>query len=75
MEKTKYGLLTTKTVFDPATVKALIQTRDLLDELLDTLDVMSNEENLKKLAEAEEDVKKGRVKNWEQFLKEVKDEV
>ena len=65
MEKTKYGLLTTKTVFDPATVKALIQTRDLLDELLDTLDVMSNEEN----------VKKGRVKNWEQFLKEVKDEV
>ena len=44
--------------------KMLKQTRDLLDELLETAEIASDEESMKKLEEAKEDVKKGRVRKF-----------
>ena len=58
-------------VFDQATVDVLIQTKNLLDELLETLDILSSPESMKKIAKAEEDVKKGRVRNFNEFLSEL----
>ena len=42
-------------------LKVIKDTRNLLEELLETLDILSDKESLKKLTEAEEDIKKGRV--------------
>ncbi len=42
-------------------LKALIETRNLLDELLETLDILSDEDSMKKLVEAKGDVDKGRL--------------
>ena len=42
-------------------VKLIKETRNLLDELLETLDIVADKESMKKLAEAKEDVKRGRL--------------
>ena len=44
--------------------KILKQTRDLLEELLETVEISSSQESMKKLEEAKDDVKKGRVRKF-----------
>jgi len=51
-------------------IKMLIRLRDFLNDLIETIEVMSDEELLQELREALEDVEKGRVMDWEDFVKE-----
>ncbi|MEA2053565.1 MAG: hypothetical protein U9O96_00370 [Candidatus Thermoplasmatota archaeon] len=61
-------------LFEKDAIHALVQTRDLLEEILETLDVMADEEMMKKISVAEEDVKEGRIRDFDEFLSEL-DEV
>ena len=58
-------------VFDQTTINVMIQTRNLLDELLETLDIMNSPKSMKKIISAEEDVRKGRVRDFSEFLSEL----
>ena len=51
-------------------VEMLLKLRDFLDDLIETIEVMSDEELLKEIEEALEDVRKGRLVTWEEFLRE-----
>ena len=50
----------------------LLKVSILLEELLETLDVLADEEALKAIKEAEEDVKAGRVRGYNEFIEELK---
>ena len=41
--------------------KIIAQTRNLLEELLETMDILADSESMKKLEEAKADVKAGRL--------------
>ena len=59
--------------FDENTIKLIVQTRDLLDELLETLDILSSPESLQKIERAEKEVEEGKVKSFDAFLAEYRD--
>ena len=44
----------------------------LLEEELETLEVLADEELMEALKEAEEDVRAGRVRDYEEFIKELR---
>jgi hypothetical protein len=68
----QYGLTMGKMIlFEEDTIHTLVQTRDLLEEILETLDIMADEESMKKISMAEEDVKKGRTRDFDEFLGEM----
>ena len=50
----------------------LLRVSSLLEELLETLDVLEDKEALKAIKEAEEDVKAGRVRGYSEFIEELK---
>jgi len=50
----------------------LLRVSSLLEELIETLEVLEDEETLKSIKEAEEDVRAGRVRDYDEFLKELK---
>jgi len=52
--------------------RKLEEFRDILEEIIETIDLLLNPEALEGLREAEEDVKEGRVRSWDEFLKELK---
>ena len=58
-------------IFDKDAVELLLQTRNLLDEVLETMDIIADEKLMKKIAEAEMDVKDGRVRDFDEFLEEL----
>lgn len=58
-------------IFDKDVVELLLQTRNLLDEVLETMDIIADEKLMKKIAEAEMDVKDGRVRDFDEFLEEL----
>jgi len=61
-------------VFDKEVMEVLVHfTRDLPEEILETLDILADDEMMEKIREGEEDVKKGRVRSLEEFLKDVHD--
>ncbi len=51
-------------IFEKENVNLLIETRNLLDEVLETLDILADEESMKKLEQAREDVRKGRLSEF-----------
>jgi len=51
----------------------LLRVSSLLEELLETLDVLEDKEALKAIKEAEEDVKAGRVRDYDEFIGELKE--
>ena len=51
----------------------LIKVREIIDSLIETLDVMSDEELMESIRKAEEDIKSGRVRLFEEFLKELEE--
>ena len=59
-------------VFDKDAVKVLINTRDLLEEMLETIDILADEEMRRKIDLAERDVKEGKVRDFDEFLEELK---
>ncbi|MEM3718686.1 MAG: hypothetical protein QXD45_01490 [Candidatus Bathyarchaeia archaeon] len=50
----------------------LLRVSSLLEELLETLDVLEDEEAIKAVKEAEEDVIAGRVRDYNEFIEELK---
>ncbi|MCD6538635.1 hypothetical protein J7L18_08530 [Candidatus Bathyarchaeota archaeon] len=50
----------------------LLKVSNLLEELIETLEVLEDEETMKSIKKAEEDVKAGRVRDYDEFLKELK---
>jgi len=51
----------------------LLRVSSLLEEIIETLDILENEDAMKSIKEAEEDVKVGRVRDYNEFLKELKE--
>ncbi|MCD6535941.1 MAG: hypothetical protein J7K49_02775 [Thaumarchaeota archaeon] len=50
----------------------LLRVSRLLEEVLETLEVASDEEGVKAIREAEEDVKTGRVRGYDEFVEELR---
>ena len=45
----------------------------LLEELLETVTILEDEDTMVAIREAEEDMKAGRVRDYDEFIKELKD--
>jgi PHD/YefM family antitoxin component YafN of YafNO toxin-antitoxin module len=52
--------------------RLLLETRRLLDELLETLDVLSNPEELRALKESEKEMRKGKLTPLDDLIHELK---
>jgi len=52
--------------------KLLLRVSRLLEEVLETLEVVSDRETVKAIREAEEDVKAGRVRGYDEFVEELR---
>jgi len=50
----------------------LLKVSTLLEEIIETFEILEDEEAMKSLREAEEDVKAGRVRSYNEFIKELK---
>jgi PHD/YefM family antitoxin component YafN of YafNO toxin-antitoxin module len=51
----------------------LFKVSGLLEEIIETLDILEDEETMRSIKEAEEDVKAGRVRSYDEFFKELKE--
>ena len=51
----------------------LRRVSELLEEILETLEVMADEELMRAIREAEEDVRAGRVRDYEELINELKE--
>ena len=52
--------------------KLLLRVNQLLEEVLETLEVMSDKETVEAIREAEEDVKAGRIRGYYEFVEELR---
>ena len=52
--------------------KLLLRVNQLLEEVLETLEVMSDKETVEAIREAEEDVKAGRIRGYDEFVEELR---
>ena len=50
----------------------LLKVSGLLEGIIETLEILEDEDTMKSIKEAEEDVKAGRIKGYNEFLKELK---
>ena len=50
----------------------LRQVSKLLEELLETIEVLADEELMKAIQEAEEDVRAGRIRDYDEFINELR---
>lgn len=50
----------------------LLKVSNLLEEILETLDILEDKDMMKSIREAEEDVKAGRVRDYNEFIEELK---
>ncbi|MDR2707540.1 MAG: hypothetical protein LBB87_02170 [Nitrososphaerota archaeon] len=51
----------------------LVKVSGLLEELVETFNILEDKETMARLKEAEEDIKAGRVRDYNDFLKELKE--
>lgn len=62
-----------KLILDKFDIRALLlKVSNLLEELLETFDVLEDKETMEALREAEEDVKAGRVKDYDKLVEGLK---
>ena len=52
--------------------RLLLRVSRLLEEVLETLEITSDREAVKAIREAEEDVKAGRVRGYDEFVEELR---
>ena len=52
--------------------KLLLRVNQLLEEVLETLEVMSDKETVEAIREAEDDVKASRVRGYDEFVEELR---
>jgi PHD/YefM family antitoxin component YafN of YafNO toxin-antitoxin module len=50
----------------------LVKVSGLLEELVETFNILEDKEAMSSLKEAEDDVKAGRVRDYDDFIKELK---
>jgi hypothetical protein len=50
----------------------LLKVGSLLEEIIETLNILEDKETMKSIRQAEEDIKTGRVRSYKDFLKELK---
>jgi len=50
----------------------LLKVSSLLEEIVETLNILENEDAMKSIKEAEEDVKAGRVRGYNEFVEELR---
>ena len=62
-----------RVVLDERQVELLRRARDLIDELLETLEVASDGELMEGIKEAEEDIKAGRIRDYDEMIKKLKE--
>jgi len=60
-------------VLDREQVELLKRTRDLLDELIETLDITEDQTMMDAIKEGERDVEAGRTRKYSEFIEELKD--
>jgi len=58
-------------ILEPKDRKLLLETRDLIEDLLETLDVLSNPDEVARIKEAESEIREGKGRP----LSELKDEL
>ncbi len=58
-------------VFDKNDLELLFQTRNLLDEVLETLDILADEELMKAIRESEDEIERGETRDLKDFVKEL----
>jgi len=51
-------------------VGLLKQTKDLLEQILETLDIMADKKLMSAIRKGEEDIKMGRVRDYREFVRE-----
>jgi hypothetical protein len=61
----------TVSVFDKNAVELLFQTRNLLDEVIETTDILADEELMKAIRESEDAIEKGETRDLKDFVKEL----
>jgi len=49
----------------------LLKVSGLLEEVIETLDILEDKDTMKSIEEAEEDVKAGRVRSYSEFIEEL----
>lgn len=64
----------TISLLEPRDRKLLLETRDLIDELLETIDIMSNPEEMAGIREAENELKEGKGRPLSELEDEPKKE-
>jgi len=52
-------------------VKLITETRDLLEEILETLEIMGDKNLMEEIRKAQEDIKERRVRDFDEFVKEL----
>jgi len=50
----------------------LLKVSSLLEEIIETFDILEDEDAMKSIREAEEDVKAGRVRGYSEFIEELR---
>ena len=50
----------------------LLKVSDLLEEIIETFDILEDEDAMRSIREAEEDVKAGRVRDYNEFIEELR---
>jgi len=50
----------------------LLKVSSLLEEIIETFDILRDEETMSSIREAEEDLKAGRVRGYGEFIEELK---
>ncbi|MDI6847198.1 MAG: hypothetical protein QMD23_03595 [Candidatus Bathyarchaeia archaeon] len=51
----------------------LLKVSNLLEEIIETFDILEDEDAMKSIREAEEDVKAGRVRGYNEFIEELRE--
>ena len=51
----------------------LLKVSSLLEEIIETFDILEDEDAMKSVREAEEDVKAGRIRGYNEFIKELRE--
>jgi len=50
----------------------LLKVSSLLEEIIETFEILEDEDVMKSIREAEEDVKAGRVRGYDEFIEELR---
>jgi hypothetical protein len=59
-------------VLDREQMELLLKTKNLLEELIETLDIMADREMVEAIRKGKEDLKAGRTRSYEEFIEELR---